>query len=32
MPAPNEVQKLVENFARHIDDYRSGKYKETQLS
>ncbi|TAJ80240.1 MAG: restriction endonuclease subunit M [Gallionellaceae bacterium] len=31
MPAPNEVLKLVENFERNLDAYRSGKYNETQV-
>lgn len=28
---PPEVRQLVEQFARHRDDYRTGKYNETQL-
>ena len=31
MPAPAEVQRLIENFDTHIDNYRSGKYNETQV-
>lgn len=31
MPAPAEIQKLVERFELHRDDYRSPKYNETQL-
>ena len=31
MPAPNEVLKLIENFERNLDTYRSGKYNETQV-
>jgi len=31
MPAPNEVLKLIENFERNLDAYRSGKYNETQV-
>lgn len=30
MPAPDNLLKLVENFGRNIDNYRSGKYNETQ--
>lgn len=31
MPAPKEVVKLIENFERNLDAYRSGKYNETQV-
>lgn len=31
MPAPQEVIKLIENFERNLDAYRSGKYNETQV-
>ena len=31
MPAPKEVIKLIENFERNLDAYRSGKYNETQV-
>jgi type I restriction-modification system DNA methylase subunit len=31
MVAPKEVKELVERFERHIDAYKSGKYKESQL-
>ena len=28
MPAPKEVIKLIENFERNLDAYRSGKYND----
>ena len=31
MPVPKEVLKLIENFERNLDAYRSGKYNETQV-
>jgi len=31
MTAPKEVIELVERFERNLDDYKSGKYNETQL-
>ena len=31
MPVPQEVIKLIENFERNLDAYRSGKYNETQV-
>jgi hypothetical protein len=31
MPAPQEIIKLIENFERNLDAYRSGKYNETQV-
>jgi hypothetical protein len=31
LPAPPEVLALVDRFALHRDDYRSGNYNETQL-
>ncbi len=31
MPAPKEILDLVERFSRNIDDYKSGKYNETQV-
>lgn len=32
MPAPDNLKHLVENFHRNIDNYRSGKYNETQVA
>jgi hypothetical protein len=31
MAAPLEIAELVERFEGNLDDYRSGRYKETQL-
>lgn len=31
MAAPREIVDLVNRFNEHVDDYRSGKYNETQL-
>ena len=31
MPAPNTILKLCDNFARHLDHYKKGKYNETQV-
>lgn len=31
MPAPKEILDLIARFDQHIDDYRNGKYNETQL-
>lgn len=31
MPVPKEILDLVARFDQHIDDYRNGKYNETQL-
>lgn len=31
MAAPREIAELVERFERNLEDYRSGRYKETQL-
>ncbi|MCC7450465.1 MAG: hypothetical protein IT324_23810, partial [Anaerolineae bacterium] len=31
MPIPPEVSKLIERFQQNIDDYRSGRYNETQV-
>jgi len=31
MTAPKEILDLAERFAQHVDDYRNGKYNETQL-
>jgi len=31
MSAPREIAELVERFKRNLEDYRSGRYKETQL-
>ncbi len=31
MPAPKELQDLVERFGQHIDDYKNGRYNETQV-
>ncbi len=31
MPVPQEVIKLIENFERNLEAYRSGKYNETQV-
>ena len=31
MPAPKHLLKLIENFGRNIENYRSGKYNETQV-
>jgi len=31
MTAPKEILELVARFAQHVDDYRNGKYNETQL-
>jgi hypothetical protein len=31
MPAPKIIQQLVENFATHIDHYKSSGYKETEV-
>ena len=31
MPAPEAIQKLVENFATHIEHYKSSGYNETEL-
>ncbi|KPK51731.1 MAG: hypothetical protein AMS22_10440 [Thiotrichales bacterium SG8_50] len=31
MPAPKEVVELIERFDEHVDDYRNGRYNETQL-
>ena len=31
MPAPQEILNLVERFNRNREEYKSGKYNETQL-
>lgn len=31
MPAPVAIQQLVENFATHIEHYKSADYNETEL-
>lgn len=31
MAAPKEVIELIERFTQHLDDYRNGRYTETQL-
>ena len=31
MTAPKDIIRLVERFERNIEDYRSGKYNETQV-
>lgn len=31
MPVPKEVLDLVERFGQHLDDYRNGRYTETQV-
>lgn len=31
MPVPHEVMELIERFERNADEYRSGRYNETQL-
>ncbi|MFA4843951.1 MAG: TaqI-like C-terminal specificity domain-containing protein [Candidatus Margulisiibacteriota bacterium] len=31
MPAPKEVIELVERFERNLEEYKSGRYNETQL-
>jgi len=31
MPAPPDILQLVARFAEHLDTYKAGKYKETQL-
>lgn len=31
MPAPEAIQQLVENFATHIEHYKSAGYNETEL-
>ncbi|MGA8146804.1 MAG: DNA methyltransferase [Gallionellaceae bacterium] len=31
MSAPKELTNLIERFGQHADDYRKGKYNETQL-
>ena len=31
MPAPQEILDLVERFGQHVEDYKNGKYNETQL-
>jgi len=31
VPAPKEILELIERFDQHVDDYRNGKYNETQL-
>jgi hypothetical protein len=31
MTAPKEILDLAERFAQHVDDYRNGRYNETQL-
>jgi len=31
MSAPESVIRLVERFENNIEDYRSGKYNETQI-
>ena len=31
MPTPPEVQRLVDDFSTHLEDYKSGRYNETQV-
>lgn len=31
MPAPEKIGQLVETFARHLDDYKSGTFNEAQV-
>ena len=31
MSVPKEVLDLVERFGQHLDDYRNGRYTETQV-
>ena len=31
MAAPSEVTRLVDRFDEHIDEYKSGRYNETQV-
>ena len=31
MPAPQKIHDLITHFRRSLDDYRSGKYNETQV-
>ena len=31
MSAPESVRELVDRFARHVEDYKHGRYKEAQV-
>jgi type I restriction-modification system DNA methylase subunit len=31
MPIPKEIIELIERFEQHVEDYRNGRYNETQL-
>jgi hypothetical protein len=31
VPVPHEVSELIERFDRNVEEYRSGRYNETQL-